>query len=131
MKIQKRDSETGEAKPQGSATLEGTVFVNICCALVFNGQFVDEHHDLAKAFTKAYLDAGKYLDEHPESQKEIALKYLKFKDPIIERSLQVIGFKDLALTEDRYNALVHHMTHIDLIKNVPSYSEFVDQTLLP
>ena len=26
VKIQKRDSETGEAKPQGSATLEGTVF---------------------------------------------------------------------------------------------------------
>ena len=25
-RIQKRDSETGEAKPQGSATLEGTVF---------------------------------------------------------------------------------------------------------
>jgi len=25
VKIQKRDSETGEAKPQGSATLEGTV----------------------------------------------------------------------------------------------------------
>ena len=130
------------AEPFGSLALEmgtGKVFEdpdhlwhdNICCALVFNGQFVDEHHDLAKAFTKAYLDAGKYLDEHPESQKEIALKYLKFKDPIIERSLQVIGFKDLALTEDRYNALVHHMTHIDLIKKVPAYSEFVDQSLLP
>ena len=104
---------------------------NICCALVFNGQFVDEHHDLAKAFTKAYLDAGKYLDEHPEAQKEISLKYMKFKDPVIERSLKVIGFGDLALTEDRYNALVHHMTHIDLIKKVPSYSEFVDQSLLP
>ncbi|MDU2972642.1 MAG: ABC transporter substrate-binding protein, partial [Veillonella sp.] len=104
---------------------------NICCALVFNGQFVDEHHDLAKAFTKAYLDAGKYLDEHPKAQEEISLKYMKFNDPVIERSLKVIGFKDLALTEDRYNALVHHMTHIDLIKNVPSYSEFVDQSLLP
>ena len=71
------------------------------------------------------------IRDSPESQKEIALKYLKFKDPIIERSLQVIGFKDLALTEDRYNALVHHMTHIDLIKKVPSYSEFVDTSLLP
>ena len=98
---------------------------------MFNGQFVDEHHDLARAFTKAYLDAGTYLDEHPEAQKEISLKYMKFKDPVIERSLKVIGFKDLAFTEERYNALVHHMTHIDLIKNVPSYSEFVDQTLLP
>ena len=41
---------------------------------------------------------------------------MKFNDSVIERSLKVIGFKDLALTEDRYNALVHHMTHIDLIK---------------
>lgn len=130
------------AEPFGSLALEmgkGKIFEdpdhlwhdNICCALVFNGQFVDEHHDLAKAFTKAYLDAGKYLDEHPEAQKEISLKYMKFKDPVIERSLKVIGFGDLALTEDRYNALVHHMTHIDLIKKVPSYSEFVDQSLLP
>ena len=130
------------AEPFGSLAIEmgaGKVFEdpdhlwhdNICCALVFNGQFVDEHHDLAKAFTKAYLDAGTYLDEHPEAQKEISLKYMKFNDPIIERSLKVIGFKDLALTEDRYNALVHHMTHIDLIKKVPAYSEFVDQSLLP
>ena len=59
------------------------------------------------------------------------MTWQKFKDPIIERSLQVIGFKDLALTEDRYNALVHHMTHIDLIKKVPTYSEFVDTSLLP
>ena len=130
------------AEPFGSLAIEmgtGKVFEdpdhlwhdNICCALVFNGQFVDEHHDLAKTFTKAYLDAGTYLDEHPEAQKEIALKYMKFKDPVIERSLQVIGFGDLALTEDRYNALVHHMTHVDLIKKVPSYSEFVDTSLLP
>ena len=130
------------AEPFGSLAIEmgtGKVFEdpdhlwhdNICCALVFNGQFVDEHHDLAKAFTKAYLDAGKYLDEHPKAQEEISLKYMKFNDPVIERSLKVIGFKDLALTEDRYNALVHHMTHIDLIKKVPTYSEFVDQSLLP
>ena len=59
-----------------------------------------------------------------QSHKRNCLKIFKVKDPIIERSLQVIGFKDLALTEDRYNALVHHMTHIDLIKNVPTYSEF-------
>ena len=98
---------------------------------MFNGQFVDEHHDLAKAFTKAYLDAGTYLDEHPKAQEEISSKYMKFNDPVIERSLKVIGFKDLALTEDRYNALVHHMTHIDLIKKVSTYSEFVDQSLLP
>ena len=56
---------------------------------------------------------------------------MKFKDPVIERSLQVIGFGDLALTEERYKALVHHMTHVVLIKKVPSYSEFVDTSLLP
>ena len=69
-----------------------------------------------RKLTKAYLDAGTYLDEHPKAQEEISSKYMKFNDSVIERSLKVIGFKDLALTEDRYNALVHHMTHIDLIK---------------
>ena len=130
------------AEPFGSLALalnRGKVFEapnalwhdNICCALVFNGAFVDTHHELAKAFTKAYLDAGAYLDAHPEAQKAIAKKYMKFKDPVIERSLQVISYKDLALTEERYQELVHHMKHIDLIKTVPAYTDFVDTSLLP
>lgn len=104
---------------------------NICCALVFNGKFVDEHHELAKAFTKEFIDAGAYLDEHPDAQTAISLKYMKFKEPIIEESLKIIGFKDLALTEERYQSLVHHMEHIHLIKSIPSYHEFVDSSLLP
>ena len=37
----------------------------------------------------------------------------------------------MCIRDSRYNALVHHMTHIDLIKKVPAYSEFVDTSLLP
>ena len=59
------------AEPFGSLALEmgtGKVFEdpdhlwhdNICCALVFNGQFVDEHHDLAKSFHKS-LSRCRYI----------------------------------------------------------------------
>lgn len=104
---------------------------NICCALVFNGEFVDKNHELAKAFTKAYIDAGHYLEANPDVQKQIALKYMKFKEPVIERSLKLIHYGDLAITKERYQDLVDHMSHEHLIKKVPTYEEFVDTSLLP
>ena len=63
---------------------------------------------------------------------ELIVRLGGFNEALLPTPYKVLlGFGDLALTEDRYNALVHHMTHIDLIKKVPAYSEFVDQSLLP
>lgn len=104
---------------------------NICCVLLFNGAFVDKNPDLAKAFTKAYIDAGTYLDKHPEKQQRIAKKYMKFDDQIIKQSLAVISYDDLALTEPLYRDLVQHMKQQGLITSIPDYKEFVDTSLLP
>ncbi|WP_251424814.1 ABC transporter substrate-binding protein [Veillonella agrestimuris] len=130
------------AEPFGSLAIalnRGTVFDdpqalwhdNICCALLLNGTFVDTHPDLAKAFTKAYIDAGIYLDEHPEEQERIAKQYMKFDEQVIKRSLEVISYKDLALTESLYGELVNHMKQQGLITTAPAYEEFVDTSLLP
>lgn len=104
---------------------------NICCALLLNGAFVDTYPDLAKAFTKAYIDAGIYLDEYPAEQERIAKQYMKFDEQVIKRSLEVISYKDLALTESLYGELINHMKQQGLITIVPAYEEFVDTSLLP
>ncbi len=44
-------------------------------------------------------------------KRRFPLKYMKFNDQVIETFPQSDWVEDLALTEDRYNALVHHDTY--------------------
>lgn len=105
---------------------------NVCCALLVNGQFADQNPALAKAFTKAYLDGGQALAQGgQEEQLRVASKYLRFKEPVIRKSLAWIGFENLALTPERYDQLTHHMQAIHLIDRVPPYEEFVAHDILP
>lgn len=105
---------------------------NVCCALLVNGQFADSNPELAKAFTKAYIDGGKALSQGGEEEQiRVATKYLKFKAPIIQKSLAFIGYENLAITPERYQELTSRMVDIGLIKSVPSYSDFVASDLLP
>lgn len=104
---------------------------NICCALVFNGEFIDKHHDLARAFTKAYVEAGQYLTLHPEEKAVVAKKYLTVKDKILEESLKYIDYSDLRLTREQYEDLTNRMVQQGLIKAVPAYEELLDQSLWP
>jgi len=103
---------------------------SVCCALVFNGQFLDNHHDLAKAMVHEYLAAGRYLTAHPESQLATAQKYLKAKGPVLDLSFQWISYDDLALKPKAYQDLTQRMVDTGLIKTVPPYAEFVDTSLL-
>lgn len=102
---------------------------SVCCALVFNGDFLEGNHELAHAIVQEYKEAGQYLTQHPEKQKEIALKYLKAKGPILDLSLQWISYDDLMLSKPAYDELIQRMQAEALLKSAPSYEEFVDPTL--
>ena len=104
---------------------------SLCCALVFNGDFVDKHHELAKKATAKYLAAGKYLTEHEEEQPQIAQLYLKAKAKVVEMSLKLIRYDDLQITPEAYAELVKRMSAAKLIERIPEYEDFVDRTLLP
>ncbi len=103
----------------------------LCCALVFNGEFADKHHELARQATAKYLAAGQYLTEHAEEQPQIARLYLKAKAKVVEMSLQLIRYDDLGITPEAYAELVKRMTAARLIERVPDYEDFVDKSLLP
>ena len=104
---------------------------SLCCALVFNGDFVDKHHELAQKATAKYLAAGEHLTNHREDQPWIAQLYLKAKAKVVEMSLQFIRYDDLRITPEAYGELVRRMTAADLIEKIPAYEEFVDRSLLP
>ncbi len=104
---------------------------SLCCALVFNGRFVEEHHELARETVAKYLAASRYLEKNPEEQPRIAQIYLKAKAKVIEKSLQFIRYNDLAITREAYKELTSRMQEAGLIRQVPDYEEFVDSTLLP
>lgn len=102
---------------------------SLCCALVFNGDFVKEHGALARAMTQEYLRAGEYLDAHPEVQTPIALKYMKVKEDVMALSLKWISFHDLAISREDYAALAERMIREKLIETPPAYEDFVDLSL--
>ena len=54
-----------------------------CCALVFHGDFAEEHTELARAAVRAYLDASEHLTEHPEEQTVIAGHFLKTQPDVL------------------------------------------------
>ncbi|MFV0637199.1 ABC transporter substrate-binding protein [Mitsuokella sp. WILCCON 0060] len=104
---------------------------NVCCALVFNGDFLTNNHDLAKSVVADYVKAGAYLDAHPDEEKPLSLRYLKATGKVLDQSLQFISYSNLAITKDSYEDLLQRMNEAKLIKKAPSYEDFVDTTLLP
>ena len=100
---------------------------SLCCALVFNGSFLDKNRPLAKQMVKEYQQAGGYLTGHPDEQSRIAQKYLKAKDAVLSLSLQWISYQDLAIREPAYAELIRRMKQADLIKEAPAYEDFVDE----
>lgn len=102
---------------------------SVCCALVFNGTFVDKHPELARQVTKEYLAAGQYLTDHPDQQLPIAKKYMKVNDAILAQSLKWIRFDHLQITAQQYDELTKRMVKEHLLKWVPAYKDFVDQSL--
>ncbi len=103
---------------------------SLCCALVFNGDYLIKNHDTAELFVNNYQKAGNYLTEHMDEQKRIAKKYLKAKDDVIDLSLQWISYKDLRISRAAYDDLCKRMVAANLLQDIPAYDEFVDSSLL-
>ena len=98
---------------------------SLCCALVWNGGFIDANKELARTVTQEYMAAGHYLSEHHDAQLDIASRYLKAKPAVIDLSLQWINYDDLRITRPAYAELIRRMQETNLIKAAPDYEAFV------
>lgn len=98
---------------------------SICCALVFNGGFLDKNKAAADEFLSTYKEAGTLLDEG--TAKEIAEKYLGQDEKTLDVSLEWIHYDDLEITQEDYEQLSEKVVEYKINDNPPSYADFVYQ----
>ncbi|MDE5782587.1 MAG: ABC transporter substrate-binding protein [Lachnospiraceae bacterium] len=96
---------------------------SLCCGLVLTDNYIEEHPDEAKNFVENYKKAGENLDK--EKAKEVAKKYLKQSDEVLDISLQWITYSDLEITKETYETLIKKVKDYKLSDNPPSYEDFV------
>lgn len=98
---------------------------SICCALVFNGGFLDKNKDAADEFLSTYKEAGSLLDEG--IAKEVAEKYLGQDEKTLDVSLEWIHYDDLDISLDDYEQLSEKVKEYGINDNPPSYTDFIYQ----
>lgn len=98
---------------------------SICCALVFNGGFLDKNKDAADEFLSTYKEAGSLLDEG--IAKEVAEKYLGQDKKNLDVSLEWIHYDDLDISLDDYEQLSEKVKEYGINDNPPSYNDFIYQ----
>lgn len=98
---------------------------SICCALVFNGGFLDKNKEAADEFLSTYKEAGSLLDEG--IAKEVAEKYLGQDEKTLDVSLEWIHYDDLDISLDDYEQLSEKVKEYGINDNPPSYNDFIYQ----
>lgn len=98
---------------------------SLCCGLVLNQTFIDNHTDIVKTLIEKYMEAGNTLTE--ESEKSVAEKYLGQDEAVLNTSLQWIEYDNLEITKEAYQTLVDKVTAYGINSNPPSYEDFVYQ----
>ena len=96
---------------------------SICCALVFNGGFLDKNKEAADEFLSTYKEAGSLLDEG--IAKEVAEKYLGQDEKTLDVSW--IHYDDLDISLDDYEQLSEKVKEYGINDNPPSYNDFIYQ----
>lgn len=98
---------------------------SICCALVFNGGFLDKNKEAADEFLSTYKEAGSLLDEG--IAKEVAEKYLGQDEKTLDVSLEWIHYDDLNISLDDCEQLSEKVKEYEINDNPPSYNDFIYQ----
>lgn len=116
----------------GKVLKESSDIINnsICCALVFREEFINNQKETAKTLAEDYIKAAKYLEENKDKSKEKAKEFLKVQREVLETSLDLIKFDDLKIKKEDYEVIGDYLKEMGLMDNVPSYEDFVDNSLI-
>lgn len=68
----------------------------VCCGLIVNPQWREQHPEAVKELAKAVADAGVFIDRHRDEAVQIAAKELNIAPDLWKKSLEWIRFNDLA-----------------------------------
>ncbi len=103
---------------------------SICCSLVFTDDFLNSKREIAEKVVANYNEAGKFITENKDKSSDIAKKYLKLDDKVLDLSMKWISYDDLSITKGAYEDLTKKVINFGISKTPPSYEEFVDPSLL-
>ncbi len=101
---------------------------SVCCALVLRDSVIKNNRAETEALMYDYLHAGTFLANNTEQALPIMMKYMNAKEPVLRKSLEWIEYGNLSIDTADYKVLTDWMTKLELSKNPPSYTNFVDNS---
>lgn len=102
----------------------------IDCALIFHGDFLKSHQEIAQEFMNGYVKAAEQAETKSEHVRNISSEYMNVDEDVMDLSLKWISYDHLKINKDAYETLRTNLIEMGLSKNPPAYEEFVDNTLI-
>lgn len=103
---------------------------SIDCTLVLRNDFIKKDSKVAQEFVDQYVKAGDLAELKDEHTHEMSSKYMKVEKDVLDLSFQWISYDDLKIKEAEFEELRENLMEMGLMKNPPTYSEFVDHSLI-
>lgn len=103
---------------------------SIDCTLVLRNDFIQKDREIAQEFVDQYVKAGDLAELKDEHTHEMSSKYMKVEKDVLDLSFQWISYDDLKIKEEEFEELRENLIEMGLMENPPTYSEFVDHSLI-
>ncbi|RSD25896.1 ABC transporter substrate-binding protein [Mesobacillus subterraneus] len=103
---------------------------SIDCTLVLRNDFIKNESEIAQEFVNHYVKAGEMAELKDEHTHEMSSKYMKVEKNVLDLSFQWISYDDLKIKEEEFEELRESLKEMGLMENPPSFSEFVDHSLI-
>jgi NitT/TauT family transport system substrate-binding protein len=103
---------------------------SIDCTLVLRNDFIKKENKVAQEFVDQYVKAGDLAELKDEHTHEMSSKYMKVEKNVLDLSFQWISYDDLKIKESEFEELRKNLIEMGLMENPPTYSEFVDHSLI-
>ena len=103
---------------------------SICCGLVLRSDFINNNKDTTQELVNGYAKAGKEAEAKDENIQKFASKYMSVDKNVLDLSLKATTYTNLKINEKDYEQLTKYLTTMELSKNPPKYSDFVDNSFI-
>ncbi|MEH7444270.1 MqnA/MqnD/SBP family protein [Bacillus sp. JJ1122] len=103
---------------------------SIDCTLVLRNDFIKKENKVAQEFVDQYVKAGDVAELKDEKTHDMSSKYMKVEKDVLDLSFQWISYDDLKIKESEFEELRKNLIEMGLMENPPTYSEFVDNSLI-
>lgn len=101
-----------------------------CCFLVMRQAFLKENSPIMEDFIGHYVEAGKQIDRRNQEVYTALLNFMNVDKEVLDLSLDWTTFTGLRIEKDAYKKISELMVEMEMVKEAPTYEDFVDNTLI-